>query len=473
MSKSILIVEDEETLRESLKRIFAKDGFSVDAAESAEEGLQLLETNIYDVIISDIILPGIDGIEMLSKVRKDDPDQVFIVMTAYASLDTAVKALRAGAYDYIMKPVMHEEIKQVVRNAIRQRRLQIENLLLKRELGKSYDFSSVIGKSAELNNLLDEVKKIADTKSNVLLLGETGTGKELFARVIHNNSSRKNMPFIPINCSVIPENLLESELFGHQKGAFTGAVLSKKGLFEEADGGTIFLDEIGDITPFIQIKLLRVLEAFCHDVGHELAGLSLRVAAVSLGLLVRAFYLVHVAGVVLRVEEPPPVLDLGVTVKIADPTHHSLPVESFIYSSFQCQQPGAGLVAQLAVSEDTTATHPAVHTALGLFADLPVGVAELGLGKGANAVSRGDGRHVPPVLPFHKGRHHLGFDLEDRPVVLILVRDQILAANMAVDRAGGPVTGRDRVHHIARHVGDVAGSEQTVLITGKRCRIHL
>jgi DNA-binding NtrC family response regulator len=260
MSKSILIVEDEQTLRESLERIFVKDGFSVDAAESAEKGLELLDTNIYDVIISDIILPGIDGIDMLSKVRKEDPDQIFIVMTAYASLDTAVKALRAGAYDYIMKPVMHEELKQVVRNAIRQRQLQIENVLLKRELGKSHDFSSVVGKGAEIKTLLDEVKKIADTKSNVLLLGETGTGKELFARVIHNNSSRKNMPFIPINCSVIPENLLESELFGHQRGAFTGAVSSKKGLFEEADGGTIFLDEIGDISPFFQIKLLRVLE---------------------------------------------------------------------------------------------------------------------------------------------------------------------------------------------------------------------
>jgi DNA-binding NtrC family response regulator len=181
-------------------------------------------------------------------------------MTAYASIETAIRALRAGAYDYIMKPIMHEEIKQVVRNALRQRHLQIENVLLKREIGKNYDFSSIIGESASLNVIIEEVKKIADTKSNVLLLGETGTGKELFARVIHNSSSRRDMPFVPINCSVIPENLLESELFGHLKGSFTGAFTSKKGLFEEADGGTIFLDEIGDINPFFQIKLLRVLE---------------------------------------------------------------------------------------------------------------------------------------------------------------------------------------------------------------------
>jgi DNA-binding NtrC family response regulator len=260
MPKNILIVEDEETLRESLQRVFAKEGFRVDMADSAEKGLGFLGSNIYDVIISDIILPGIDGIEMLSKIRHELPDQIFIVMTAYASIETAIKALRAGAYDYIMKPVMHEEIKQVVKNALRQRHLQIENILLKREIGKEYDFSSIIGESPSLKLIIEEVEKIADTKSNVLLLGETGTGKELFARVIHNISSRRDMPVVPINCSVIPENLLESELFGHLKGSFTGAVTTKKGMFEEADGGTIFLDEIGDINPYFQIKLLRVLE---------------------------------------------------------------------------------------------------------------------------------------------------------------------------------------------------------------------
>ena len=260
MSKSILIVEDEETLRESIKRIFTREGFMVDAADSAEKGLALLETNVYDVIISDIILPGMDGIEMLIKVREQIPDQIFIVITAYASLDTSVKALRAGAYDYIMKPIIHEEIKQIVRNALRQKSLQSENVLLKREIGKSYDFSSIIGESPALKAILSEVRKITDTKSNVLLLGETGTGKELFARVIHHNSSRRLMPFVPINCSAIPENLLETELFGHVRGAFTGAVASKKGILEEAEGGTVFLDEIGDMSLALQAKLLRVIE---------------------------------------------------------------------------------------------------------------------------------------------------------------------------------------------------------------------
>jgi DNA-binding NtrC family response regulator len=260
MSKSILIVEDEETLRESVKRIFVKEGFAVEAAESAEKGLALLETNVFDVIISDIILPGMDGIEMLIKVRELLPDQIFIIVTAYASLDTSVKALRAGAYDYIMKPIIHEEIKQIVRNALRQKCLQTENVLLKREIGRTYDFSSVIGESPALKAILDEVKKVADAKSNILLLGETGTGKELFARVIHHNSSRTDMPFVPINCSAIPENLLETELFGHVRGAFTGAVATKKGILEEAEGGTVFLDEIGDMSLALQAKLLRVIE---------------------------------------------------------------------------------------------------------------------------------------------------------------------------------------------------------------------
>jgi DNA-binding NtrC family response regulator len=260
MSKNMLIVEDEETLRESIKRIFIREGFAVDGADSAEKGLALLETNVYDVIISDIILPGMDGIEMLIKVREQIPDQIFIVVTAYASLDTSVKALRAGAYDYIMKPIIHEEIKQIVRNALRQKSLQNENVLLKREIGKDHDFSSIIGESPALKVILDEVKKVADTKSNILLLGETGTGKELFARVIHHNSSRRDMPFVPINCSAIPESLLETELFGHVRGAFTGAVATRKGILEEAEGGTLFLDEIGDMSLGLQAKLLRVIE---------------------------------------------------------------------------------------------------------------------------------------------------------------------------------------------------------------------
>jgi DNA-binding NtrC family response regulator len=260
MSRSILIVEDEETLRESIRRIFTKEGYMVEAVDSAEKALALLDASLYDVIISDIILPGMDGIEMLSRVREENPEQIFIVVTAYASLDTSVKALRAGAYDYIMKPIIHEEIKQVVRNALKQKSLQAENVRLKREIAKTHDFSGIIGESASIKTILAEVRKITDTRSNVLLLGETGTGKELFARVIHHNSSRRDMPFVPINCSAIPENLLETELFGHVRGAFTGAVSTKRGLLEEADGGTVFLDEIGDMSLPLQAKLLRVIE---------------------------------------------------------------------------------------------------------------------------------------------------------------------------------------------------------------------
>jgi DNA-binding NtrC family response regulator len=260
LSDKLLIVEDEETLRESLGRLFEKAGYEVETAGSAEDGLKKAKESAFDVVISDILLPGIDGIDMLTRFKESDPKQIFLIMTAYASLDTAVRALRAGAYDYIMKPVMHAEIKQVVHNALRERRLQRENVLLKREIKQDYDFSSIVGNSASLNAVKDEVKLVADSTSNVLILGETGTGKELIARVIHANSSRRDMPFVPINCSAIPEQLIESELFGHVRGSFTGAVANKTGLFEEADGGTVFLDEIGNMPKSFQVKLLRVIE---------------------------------------------------------------------------------------------------------------------------------------------------------------------------------------------------------------------
>ncbi|MDA8104837.1 MAG: sigma-54 dependent transcriptional regulator [Nitrospiraceae bacterium] len=260
MAERLLIVEDESTLRESLKRVFLREGYDVDSAESCEAALRTLEGRTYDLIITDIILPGMSGIELLKKCGEANPEQIVIVMTAYASLETAVEALRAGAYDYIVKPVIHEEIKRIVRNALRERALRSENVLLKKQIGDRYDFDKIVGESKVIKNLITEVKKIADSRSNVLLFGETGTGKELFARAIHYNSSRKDKAFVPINCSAIPENLLESELFGYVKGAFTGAVSSKRGLFEEADGGTVFLDEIGDLTPALQAKLLRVID---------------------------------------------------------------------------------------------------------------------------------------------------------------------------------------------------------------------
>ncbi|MDA8078366.1 MAG: sigma-54 dependent transcriptional regulator [Nitrospiraceae bacterium] len=260
MADKLLIVEDEETLRVSLKRVFSSEGYDVETAPSGEAALGFLEEKGFDLIITDIILPGMNGIEMLKKCREQNADQLVIVVTAYASLETAVEALRAGAYDYIVKPIIHEEIKRIVKNALRERSLRTENLILRKQIEERYDFERIVGQSGVITSLISEVMKIADSRSNVLLLGETGTGKELFARAIHFNSSRRDKPFVPINCSAIPENLLESELFGYVRGAFTGAVGSKRGLFEEADGGAVFLDEIGDLDQSLQAKLLRVMD---------------------------------------------------------------------------------------------------------------------------------------------------------------------------------------------------------------------
>jgi DNA-binding NtrC family response regulator len=260
MGERLLIIEDEATLRESLRRVFAREGYEAEAAASAEEALPRIAERAFDVILTDIILPGADGIELLEQARQRDPGQIVVVMTAYATLDTAVRALRAGAYDYVIKPVIHEELKRVVRNALQVRTLRAENVILKKQIEERYGCDQIVGGSAPLRALLDEVHKVADSRSNVLLLGETGTGKELFARAIHAQSSRRDKPFVPINCSAIPENLIESELFGYQRGAFTGAVTAKAGLFEEADGGTVFLDEIGELDPRLQSKLLRVID---------------------------------------------------------------------------------------------------------------------------------------------------------------------------------------------------------------------
>lgn len=260
MAQRLLIVDDETTLCDSLRRVFERDGYEVATAGDAETGLGLFGEGTFDLILSDILLPGMSGIEFLAAIKKQVPEQIVIVMTAYASIETAVGALRAGAYDYILKPVIHEEIKRLVRLALNARSLQAENLLLKKQIEEHFDFENILGKSPTIQALIEMVKKIADSRSNVLVLGETGTGKELFTRAIHHNSSRRDKPFIPINCSAIPDPLMESELFGYVKGAFTGANQTKRGLFEEADGGTVFLDEIADLSPPLQTKLLRVMD---------------------------------------------------------------------------------------------------------------------------------------------------------------------------------------------------------------------
>ncbi len=260
MAERLLIVDDEQTLRESLQRVFSREGYDADAVNSAESALELLASNVYHVVITDIILPGIDGIELLKRIKEKLPEQLVIIITAYASIDTAIRAIRLGAYDYIVKPIVHEEIKQTVKNAVKQRALQSENILLKKQIEKEYAFTSIISASKLMNGVIDHLKKVADTKSNALILGETGTGKELIARAMHFNSTRADKPFVPINCSAIPENLLESELFGYVKGAFTGAFNSRHGLLAQADKGTVFLDEIGDLGIGLQSKLLRVIE---------------------------------------------------------------------------------------------------------------------------------------------------------------------------------------------------------------------
>jgi DNA-binding NtrC family response regulator len=260
MTQRLLIVDDEPVLCDSLKRVFEREGYEVSAAGTAEAALQLYHAAPHDLILCDIILPGMDGIEFLKTVRRSSPDQMVIIMTAYASIETAVGALRAGARDYILKPVIHEEIKRLVHMAMNERALKAENVLLKRQLECRYDFRNILGRSEAIKAVIEQVKLISDSRSNVLILGETGTGKELFARAIHHNSSRHDKPFVPINCSAIPDHLLESELFGYVKGAFTGATQNKRGLFEEADEGTVFLDEIADLGPHLQPKLLRVID---------------------------------------------------------------------------------------------------------------------------------------------------------------------------------------------------------------------
>jgi DNA-binding NtrC family response regulator len=260
MNERLLIVEDEETLCESLKRVLVREGYAVDTFNSAEAAMEVFEERFYDIIITDIILPGITGIELLKRIKERLPEQIVIIMTAYASLETAVEALRSGAYDYVVKPVMHEEIKQIVKNALKQGALQDENVLLRGQIERDYDFTRVIGESTAMQKIMREVKRVADARDNILLLGELGTGKELIARAIHYSGNRPDSPFIPVNLSSIPEERVEARLFGHVKGALPDAATSKKGLFEEANGGTIFLREVGVLSPALQAKLISVLE---------------------------------------------------------------------------------------------------------------------------------------------------------------------------------------------------------------------
>lgn len=235
-------------------------GYAVTSAMDGEEAIELLNKEIFDLVITDLRMPKIDGMEVLKAVKSASPETVVLIITAFASADSAVEAMKQGAYDYLTKPFQVDEVQLIIRNALEKRRLTTENMLLKREMASQSSFAQLVGQSEAMQKVFDVVRKVADSKSNVLICGESGTGKELVARAIHYNSARSVMPFVAVNCSAVPETLLESELFGHMKGSFTGAIANKAGLFEVADGGTIFLDEIGDTTPTIQVKLLRVIQ---------------------------------------------------------------------------------------------------------------------------------------------------------------------------------------------------------------------
>ncbi|MDH5668295.1 MAG: sigma-54 dependent transcriptional regulator [Nitrospira sp.] len=279
--EKILVVDDEQGLRDVLSIMLKRTGYAVTSVADGEEAVELLSKEIFDLVITDLRMPNVDGMEVLKVAKSASPETVVLVITAFASADSAVEAMKQGAYDYLTKPFQVDEVQLIIRNALEKRRLTTENILLKREMASQSSFAQLVGQSEAMQRVFEVVRKVADSKSNVLICGESGTGKELVARAIHYNSGRSALPFVAVNCSAVPETLLESELFGHMKGSFTGAISNKAGLFEVADGGTIFLDEIGDTTPSIQVKLLRVIQEreFRRVGGHQDIKVDVRIVA--------------------------------------------------------------------------------------------------------------------------------------------------------------------------------------------------
>jgi DNA-binding NtrC family response regulator len=258
---SILIVDDEESVRNSLYDWFIEDGYRVECAENAKKALSRLESDSFDIILADIKMPGMDGLEMLRRIKLLKTDSIVIVMTAFATVDTAVQALKDGAFDYITKPFDPDDLSHLIRNASKQISLAEENENLKKKVVSLENVEDLIGNSEAIKKVLKDIESVAQSNSSVVITGESGTGKELVARAIHSNSTRKFFPLVSVHCGALTESLLESELFGHEKGAFTGAMYNRKGRFEMADNGTIFLDEIATISIKMQIDLLRVLES--------------------------------------------------------------------------------------------------------------------------------------------------------------------------------------------------------------------
>jgi len=259
-SVSILVVDDELSVRDSMTKWFAEDGYKADSAADATEALKKLKPGLWDIIFLDIKLPGMDGMELQQRIKNIDPNATIIMITAYASVDTAVKSLKEGAHDYVTKPVDPDYLSHMVANVIKQKRLVTENIQLKEQLQELYEIDQIVGESPAMLKVFELIKTVAPTDTSVMIKGESGTGKELIARAIHSKSLRRFFPIITVNCGGLSEGLTESEFFGHEKGAFTGALYRRKGKFEMANGGTIFLDEVGNIGSKAQTDLLRVIE---------------------------------------------------------------------------------------------------------------------------------------------------------------------------------------------------------------------
>ena len=281
MNFTILIIDDEKNIREGLGTALELEGYDVKLAENGEIGLKLIEKGDIDLVITDLRMPGISGEEVIAKVAGESPGIPVIVLTGHGSIDSAVTAMRNGAYDFLTKPLNLDRLILIVKRALAGRELEIRHSTLKEELDAKTSFESIIGKSAEMLRIFEVVRKAANSKASVLITGESGTGKELIANALHNLSNRRDKPFVKVHCAALSESLLESELFGHEKGAFTGAVARKRGRFELANTGSIFLDEIGEIDQNVQIKILRVLQdrRFERVGGEETLEVDVRIIA--------------------------------------------------------------------------------------------------------------------------------------------------------------------------------------------------